>query len=68
MSVIARRLRVGDIAACPKLAITPQHYRPDGTCRCGERPHLLAAIAETEQQLADLAGRLRVLKEQLRTS
>jgi hypothetical protein len=44
---LARVLREGnfvtlDIGKCPRLIIAPEHYRPDGTCRCNDPddPHM----------------------------
>lgn len=27
------------IAQCPHFIFAPEHYRPDGTCRCNDKAH-----------------------------
>lgn len=29
------------IAACPFLIMTPEHYNPDGSCKCSDREHAI---------------------------
>lgn len=66
--VRVRVLTSGDIAACPKLSLSPEHYRDDRTCRCGERDLLDKQIAALEEELRDGHVRLRALKEARRTA
>jgi hypothetical protein len=32
----ARVITVKDVARCPVTSLQPMHYRPDGSCVCGE--------------------------------
>lgn len=32
-------IKNSDIRACPHFIMVPEHYRPDGSCRCNEPQH-----------------------------
>lgn len=32
-------IKQSDIAACPHFILVPEHYRPDGSCRCNDQQH-----------------------------
>lgn len=34
-----RELDQAAVAACPHFILTPEHYRPDGSCRCNDPEH-----------------------------
>lgn len=32
-----REIKQSDIARCPHYIFAPDHYRPDGTCKCNDK-------------------------------
>lgn len=34
-----REVSQSDIAKCPHVIFVPDHYRPDGSCRCNDPTH-----------------------------
>ena len=61
-------LRAGDIAACPKFSMLPEHYRDDRTCKCGDRKAVLEQIVVLEAEIRDRQKQLHKLYEKLRVS
>lgn len=48
-----------DVAACPKISLSPGHYRPDGSCLCDEREAVEAEMAALRERMAAVRERLR---------
>ena len=41
--VNVREIRHSDLARCPHTILMPEHYRNDGTCKCGDKSHSIMA-------------------------
>lgn len=54
-------IRSSQIAACPKLSLHPEHYRDDGSCRCGEAAAVEAEVTEARAALAAAVAKRRGL-------
>jgi hypothetical protein len=45
-----------DIKACPHFIMTPEHYRPDGSCKCDDSEHQEFMIAEWGYSKSDFVS------------
>lgn len=48
-----------DVAACPKMSLSPAHYHDDGSCRCDERADAQTEVAAARAAYAAACERLR---------
>lgn len=49
-------LKQSDLLRCKFAIMLPEHYRPDGTCKCDDAAHRAMMIAEWEYSAADFDG------------
>lgn len=45
-----------DMLKCPFAIMVPEHYRPDGSCKCNDPEHRAMMIQDWEYTEADFIG------------
>jgi hypothetical protein len=60
-----RIVKRSDITACPKLSLSPAHYRDDGSCRCNEREACQEQVDRLWADLQEAREALRGARERL---
>ena len=58
-------LRQSDILRCPHVIMVPEHYRPDGSCKCNDPAERRRLIRDCGYHRTDFDG-IPVLKDRMR--
>lgn len=54
-----RYLRQSSVMACPHTIFLPEHYRPDGSCKCDDAEERAMMIREWDYEASDFDGPVR---------
>lgn len=49
-------MKQSDMLKCPFAIMVPEHYRPDGSCKCNDPEHRAMMIQDWEYTEADFIG------------
>lgn len=62
-------IMLSDIGRCPKGSLSPRHYFPDGSCKCGQVPAMKKQLLKLQERrrvfLAQVDSEMRRLKDEI---